>query len=847
MPQHEKNWFRGHANTDHVLNENQVFRKSPRSTPSIDSHVKPANVSPAQIVRKMSDDFNLELQARLPAPPSDQSLTKFGQRGLKIEGNPPMETVEEHNNYSSDTQTGVPFSQPEPPKDNLRYRSQLKSASPTNHQPTSVLSGQSNVTDLSIEHQSIPMSAESSAQEKHLQSSDSQIPNEAKDSYVDNASVQQFPSTASQPEEPVLQVKRTPYINGHIPNVDSESLVSHALPSKKPLPKVDIVYDKEAVDMIPQDPVVLDISSSETQSTKQNEDFFGSDAIDEDSIAQQVQHEIDSQHPTNLKMSPFQELTIDTIEDTFSPGTTDSKTSTKRTSSDAQLSPLNVTKRQRGSKPSDSLKLTQVQPDAPDPSVFGRRFRQEFLASRKNLKPRLEDMRPSSQERSTSDASSHIKEETEMIGQANENDLNKGYETSPTNLDNQNLSVSVEPLTSQKVELTPINMISKENSQNLLTGYHETHDESLDIVMLDADIEDSREKQQPGVFCAIPVDRAQPSASINIFDRFKLAYPDFVGNMKGFVAICGKIRDLTKAGRGEHQSLWDDFIIRHNTDYPRYLSRCTNEAEDPVPYDQFYRDQVEAPCSVKQIVTRKTLDDALLLGPQVSSSLSTGQQPEYASDTTHVPAALEMEKSTKSSNDSQNVPRRMLPRASIDVTAESIESSQQGILPRSGKKSSRSLPWIASELPSAISPRNHDTPTTPGMLPRTNRFVSHSRRNRSSQMMAASSGKPSDASPCGRSSHDLSTTAVDLAAAVPPSTTDFTNAKTTVDEASKDTNLEDDKLHAQDEWWKDENSPFAGFARTYKAIQPGKGNSYASSEPQAEFGKAKLDFLSWYI
>ena len=810
--------------------------------------MKPADISHAQIMRKSSDDSNLELQPQLTsAPLNDPCLSEFSQREQNIEENLATKTVEEHNGNSSDSPSGTPFSQ---------GYSRLKSIPPTIHQSISILSGQSNAMDSSAEELSILVSdAESPAKEGNPKSSGFQVLKIERDLYV-NASVQQLPSTASQPEEPILQVKRTPYVNGQILNRVSESPVSHTLPSKNFLPTGHVT---------PQDPVIIDSSSAETQSTTQNEDFCDPDAIDEESVAQQVQHEIESQYPNNLKMSPFQDIAVDTIEETVLLGTTDSETSMKRTSSDAQLFSLDVTKRRRISKPRDPLKLTQVQPDMPDPSVFGRRFRQEFLASRKNSKSRSENMRHSSQERSTSSASSRNKEETKIDGQINESvAFEKKLENSAMDLDNPDLSVSVEPLTSQKAE-TSTNMTSK-GTQNPRTGQQKTVDESLDVVMLDTDTKDSQEKQQPNVIGAVPVDSVQTPAGINIFDRFKFTYPDFVGNMKQFIAICRKIQDLVQAGRGEHQALWDDFIVRHNTEYPKYLSRCTNEAEDPVPYDRFYRDQIEEPRYVKQIITRKTIDDVLILKARVSSNLSAGQQPRYIPGNTSAPATLEKEKPTRSSNNSPNDPRQKSPLVTIDLSAESDGLSQRDILPRSGKKSSRTIPWMPSDTPSSTLPLNQDIPLTPRVLPRTSRSYSHSRSNRPSQRKAVDFSftqfhhskttapehsvnilKPSGATLSTKSLRESGPTPVDLAVTGPPSTTDHPNARTTVDETSKDTNSKGNGVDAPDEWWKDKNSPFTSFARAYKAIQPGKGNSYATPEPKAESGEVKLDFLSWYI
>ena len=76
------------------------------------------------------------------------------------------------------------------------------------------------------------------------------------------------------------------------------------------------------------------------------------------------------------------------------------------------------------------------------------------------------------------------------------------------------------------------------------------------------------------------------------FERFKATFPGYTGNSTQFAAICKRIGTLFRADRMEHPSLWDDFIVRHRLEYPQYLSRCNDEAVDPIPYERYYRNEV---------------------------------------------------------------------------------------------------------------------------------------------------------------------------------------------------------------------------------------------------------------
>ena len=102
----------------------------------------------------------------------------------------------------------------------------------------------------------------------------------------------------------------------------------------------------------------------------------------------------------------------------------------------------------------------------------------------------------------------------------------------------------------------------------------------------------------------------------NIFDKFKATYPAYLGDMKHFAAICRKISQLVKGNRMVHQSLWDDFVVRHKIEYSQYLRRCAEEAEDAVPYEIFYQNEIDGPQYEKRVINRRNIDEALALVEQ---------------------------------------------------------------------------------------------------------------------------------------------------------------------------------------------------------------------------------------
>ncbi|KAL8784720.1 MAG: hypothetical protein Q9213_003817 [Squamulea squamosa] len=109
----------------------------------------------------------------------------------------------------------------------------------------------------------------------------------------------------------------------------------------------------------------------------------------------------------------------------------------------------------------------------------------------------------------------------------------------------------------------------------------------------------------------VPVSVRDTDAHPAIYHQFRSAYPDYCGSKEDFIGMCKKIDQLFQCDRMEHRFLWDDFIIRYQTDYPQYLERCLKNLEDPMTYERFYRDKIEEPRFNKRVIQPSTLGEAL--------------------------------------------------------------------------------------------------------------------------------------------------------------------------------------------------------------------------------------------
>lgn len=354
----------------------------------------------------------------------------------------------------------------------------------------------------------------------------------------------------------------------------------------------------------------------------------------------------------------------------------------KRKISETVLSLHNVTKRRRRLIPYSQVEFTQVNQDMPDPSVFARRYRQEFLESRKDplLLPKAEDVSLSPQRN----------------GKHEDSTLNTKFSSSASEIQ-QDLGLTVNARLSglQGVDGMQSSIAPSENLQVRHTRSQTPIEESLDIAMLDVDTYGVAEMvpfpNDMGIGCA------KPSASANVFKRFKIAYPDYLGNMNQFVAICLRIQKLVDAGRGEHQTLWDDFIIRHKTEYPKYCARCIDDAEDAVPYEQFYRKEIDVARYNKQVITRKTLQEALALGVKGRKSASPQQQAKNATEEANALDSRSNEGLPAQLDIPQNIPRHESPHVFIDLTIDNeelLDIQEPFNLPRIANQSSPTLSWV---------------------------------------------------------------------------------------------------------------------------------------------------------
>lgn len=521
--------------------------------------------------------------------------------------------------------------------DGMKNKDSILNRDPAvNEQVNIVNSKNTDAAQSSVDsHEISATEMESLGREPQSHISNSNSGKEKRHSHVDNTSIESGSSTASQREEPGLQVKRTPYCNGQVPHVDSQILESCQSPSKsRSLPLVNDIRIKCHTHTLSTQPDIINASSIDSQRTILSEDLAvcsdgaaarhrqlqnqdvsnmelaiysdgeenDHDIPDEDLIAWQLQHEIASQSQSGASRSTCVEETHLVVEETVfqrtavvhagTPVTTtdeDGKGMKRKLLENEMLSP-NITKRRRNirdlSKPGRKLE---------DISAIGRAL--EFLSKGASVSPLNQEdaMQLSAEDR------------TSFFGRS------KNEKTASHDAESPTVQSNPGKLSTNSRSSTPNAQVrqASEDEQGLRDKRWTSIDDPVDELMIDVDDQENKAERLPNKVDSVSGGSVQPPRNITMFDRFKLSYPEYSGNMDHFTAICSKLQKRIDAGRGLHQALWDDFIIRQKIEYANYLQDCVNKAEDPMPYDKFYENEIHGARFINQVITRKTLDEAL--------------------------------------------------------------------------------------------------------------------------------------------------------------------------------------------------------------------------------------------
>ena len=573
--------------------------------------------------------------------------------------------------------------------------------------------------------------------------------------------MQHYPSTASQPELPFTQVKRTPYPNGQI---RAAQLPSPLRPESNSHPTGSLTAITSQVDLsvserpaspgaevqpltvdrgstVPQGPEVgkttvningsndvIEGGADKLDSDHDNQVFLENRVPRADSADQLPRRAGINEVITSYRRAGTEQL-IDSVHE-------DAKV--KRKPEDTTFLSPNVSKRRKRLEFPATFEPSDEVEDRQDPSAGARRIRKEFLASRKGsesntpiqsptklLPDRFNEILPPTELLSAGPGATQT--ETNVRGKADKKDFNgqqtviadgllpTDVEKSPSlGIDSDSITSAADDPRSATVTTThldqtiqsvkhDIDFDSPTNQQERhLTGPDDearpgAQDQQHEITEVDHFSEPLAKNDLKNTEVSVLDHEAQP-APASIFDVFKATYPNYTGDIKHFVTMCTKISTLLRAGRMEYQSLWDDFIIRQKTDYASYVISCTEGGEDPMAYEEYYSNVIMETQYHNLVLTRRNLEEALSLIPQGSEITGTAHKIK-GKDNTNRKSRVYPQIGPLSPSPSSVVSSGRRPASIIDLTRGDERTYQDGSPTDKQTPSRRPIPWKEQSSP----------------------------------------------------------------------------------------------------------------------------------------------------
>ena len=686
-----------------------------------------------------------------------------------------------------------------------------------------------------------------------------------------------YPSTASQQNEPVLQVKRTPNMNGQVSKQTISQLTSDALHVTR---GNDLCLEsKQAGDLSDNgessDPIIPGTFDAQLTTLEDGRDnaMLGFDvvdnhnAIDDDEalVNQQIQSEVDAHSLRSASFSPVKFSLASSnqslaqplealhatgqvpIQAVFSMSPLKATADTKRKAEEPGVLSPNVTKRRKRFKHPPRFNFNQDRQEIQDPGVLARQQRREFFASRRgsvlqsNFVSSIEvhEVEALEAEDITNDVSEASKEDEDVgLSLDHQLDLDSGMSQI------HGVASGQEP--------TKFNTLQARNSPV----------RRPDMPGSTLTINGSTPSESVGAHSAKP-SKASTSASStagNIYDRFLAVYPEYTGDLKHCIAMVKKINTLFKEDRMEHRSLWDDFIVRHKMEYRQYLLDCSEKTEDPLPYEKYYRSEIDEPKFTKRVITPNNLAEVLALEGSISSTVLQRRSSVERGAAFKSGNAVSTPTIRAAAVDSVRIPPQVC--SVIDLTTDS-QVHQSKTEPKtstpggSAKKTPRSLPWAKPDLDSEISPpaRQKGTPgsaessrSLPLSLPFQTSLKTPLSASRSPlRPRYINSDPPPSATKAITAVRPKRSTAIPKHSQSRIAPQDRSSVTDWLDGTSPHTAANEGAPPSTAEWWTDVNTPFKGFARAYASIESGKGNSFAKAgvSGHKKLGKVDAEGLVW--
>ncbi|OQE77746.1 hypothetical protein PENNAL_c0058G00492 [Penicillium nalgiovense] len=93
-----------------------------------------------------------------------------------------------------------------------------------------------------------------------------------------------------------------------------------------------------------------------------------------------------------------------------------------------------------------------------------------------------------------------------------------------------------------------------------------------------------------------------------IYEKFCNDYSPYSGDFAHFTEMCSKLQAMRQKGQLQRSFLWDDFVIQHLEEYPRYFAECSSQTSKTLNYEDFFCSRFSRPRHKKRSLTAHGVD-----------------------------------------------------------------------------------------------------------------------------------------------------------------------------------------------------------------------------------------------
>ncbi|OQD92140.1 hypothetical protein PENSOL_c044G00687 [Penicillium solitum] len=116
-----------------------------------------------------------------------------------------------------------------------------------------------------------------------------------------------------------------------------------------------------------------------------------------------------------------------------------------------------------------------------------------------------------------------------------------------------------------------------------------------------------------------------------IYEKFCSDYSPYSGDFAHFTGMCSKLQTMRQKGQLQRSFLWDDFVIQHLEEYPRYFADLSSQESKALQYEHWFCSRFFRPQHKKRSLTAHGVDIvASQFVPPTSAELENPPVPHQA-------------------------------------------------------------------------------------------------------------------------------------------------------------------------------------------------------------------------